>query len=69
MLDTSLDLEEKKRILLSYDVINEDGNIATPITGIDRPSDAHSSKFSDIKDIIEKMRDTLLKDDSQGPPL
>ena len=58
-IDTGLDLEEKKKILLSYDVIDEDGKISTPIAGVDRPSETHSAK---VKDMLENIKNKLLKD-------
>lgn len=62
-LDTGLDLEAKMKVLTSYGVLDEDGEIVRPIMGVDKPSDTHASQFSDIKQVIENLRDNLLKDE------
>ena len=50
-LDTSLDLETKKEILNSYGVLDDAGKILRPVMDVDQPSDTHSSKISDVKQI------------------
>lgn len=62
-LDTGLDLDAKKEILTMYGVLDENGEIVRPIMGIDKPSDTHSSKISDVKHIIESFKDNLLKEE------
>lgn len=59
------DLEVKKKILRDYDVIDEAGNISTPIMGVDLPVEDHPGLSSDVGKAIEKFKNELLGNNNQ----
>ena len=58
-------LEVKKKILREYDIIDEEGNISTPIMGVDLPVEDHPGLSSDLGKEIEKFKDELLGNNNQ----
>ena len=50
------ELEVKKKILREYDVIDEEGNISTPIMGVDLPVENHPGLDSDIEKEVKKLK-------------
>jgi len=59
------DIDIKKRILMDYNVIDEDGKILTPIPGVDRPVEDHPGLVSDFAKEIEKFKNELLGNHNQ----
>jgi len=54
------DLDTKKYILKEYNVIDENGEIMTPIMGFDQPVENHPGLVSDFAKEIKKFKDRLL---------
>ena len=54
------ELETKKRILKHYSVIDEEGEILTPIMGIDLPVEDHPGLNSNFNHEIKKFKNELL---------
>jgi predicted RNA-binding Zn-ribbon protein involved in translation (DUF1610 family) len=59
------DLEDKKKILREYDVIDEEGNISTPIMGVDLPVEDHPGLSSNIGKEVKKFKNKLLENNNQ----
>ncbi|MFW9988348.1 MAG: CpXC domain-containing protein [Candidatus Odinarchaeota archaeon] len=59
-------VETKKKILKDYDVINEEGEILTPIMGIDLPVENHPGLSSNIAKEIEKFKNELLDNNNNN---
>ena len=59
-ISTDEKLDTKKRILMEYNVIDEDRKILIPIIGVDRPVDNHPGLVSEFAKEIEKLKNDLL---------
>ena len=57
--------KSKKKILREYDVIDEEGNISTPIMGVDLPVEDHPGLDSDIGKEVKKLKKKLLGNNNQ----
>ena len=60
-INTNEDLETKKRILKEYNIIDKDGKILHPISGVDIPVEGHSGLDSDLGKALEKFKNEDLR--------